>query len=108
MKSNSGMLSSGFTASTGTMDSIFRNEEVSKCNINILFRLKNQDASNKIEQLECQLRDTKEQLSQQKSQLLELSLMREEEKKNSHRNQQNIINKFKVERCEVVYIHIHL
>ena len=63
-------------------------------------RLKCQEDSNKIGNLECQLKEARNQLStlqsQHKSQLLEVSMLREEEKQNNNKLHQSLINKFKV------------
>ena len=59
-----------------------------------------QEDSNRIGNLECQLKEARNQLStlqsQHKSQLLEVSMLREEEKQNNNKLHQSLINKFKV------------
>ena len=61
-----------------------------------------QEDSNRIGNLECQLKEARNQLStlqsQHKSQLLEVSMLREEEKQNNNKLHQSLVTvtKFKV------------
>eukprot|EP00800_Vazella_pourtalesii_P005501 TRINITY_DN1646_c0_g1_i2.p1 TRINITY_DN1646_c0_g1~~TRINITY_DN1646_c0_g1_i2.p1 ORF type:complete len:828 (+),score=216.69 TRINITY_DN1646_c0_g1_i2:166-2649(+) len=76
-----------------TQEKVTRNENE--------FRLRCQEDSNRIGNLECQLKEARNQLStlqsQHKSQLLEVSMLREEEKQNNNKLHQSLINKFKGE-----------
>ncbi|KAI6653302.1 Centrosomal protein [Oopsacas minuta] len=86
---------------TEERDKILRNTQEKVSRNENEFRLKCQEDSNRINTLECELKEARDQLATQqtqyKSQLLEVSMMREEEKQNNNRIHQNLISKFKGE-----------